>query len=94
MSHDVKPPPSGAPGQGRQLTCEECLAIVYEYLDGELDAGSHGQVRQHLEKCRKCYPYFNFERLFLDYVHQVGKAGRGSADLERRVRALLEEEPG
>ncbi len=91
MIHDEKGPPRE---DGRELTCEESLAAVYENLDGELDPGSQEDVRRHLEECRNCYPYFNFERLFLDYVHQVGRAGRSNTELERRVRSLLEEESG
>jgi anti-sigma factor (TIGR02949 family) len=83
------------PGTERtEHTCEESLAVVYEYLDGELNPEQHELVRRHLEQCRKCYPYFNFERLFLDYLREVGETSRPSADLERRVRDLLKTDTG
>ncbi|MDP2483597.1 MAG: zf-HC2 domain-containing protein [Candidatus Palauibacterales bacterium] len=86
------------PGQGRserrELTCEEALARVYEYLDGELGAGEHEAVRRHLEKCRNCYPHFDFERMFLDYVHELGAVEESKPGLEGRVRELLAAETG
>lgn len=82
-------PESGSGSGGHELTCEESLARVYEYLDGELDADDQEAVRRHLEKCRNCYPHFDFERLFLDYVHELGAAEETRPGLEDRVREML-----
>lgn len=82
-------PPCGGESENQELTCEESLARVYEYLDGELNAAEHEAVRRHLEKCRNCYPHFDFERLFLDYIHEVGAGEASNPDLEARVRELL-----
>jgi mycothiol system anti-sigma-R factor len=79
----------GSESGGHDLSCEESLARVYEYLDGELDAGEHDAVRRHLEKCRKCYPHFDFERIFLDYVHELGATEESRPGLEDRVREML-----
>ncbi len=86
--------PDGNPSGGQELTCEESLARVYEYLDGELDAGEHDAVRRHLEKCRRCYPHFDFERLFLDYVHELGAEEESRPGLKERVLEMLAEETG
>jgi anti-sigma factor (TIGR02949 family) len=72
-----------------ELSCEESLALVYEFLDGELPAERNEAVRRHVQKCRRCYPHFDFERIFLDYLHEAGRAGRASPDLERRIRAMI-----
>lgn len=78
-----------------ELTCEESLALVYEYLDGELPPDWNDAVRRHVEKCRLCYPYFDFERMFLDYVHEAGEgAARANPELERRIRDLIAGEDG
>ena len=79
---------------GRELTCEESLARVYEYLDGELDIGEHEAVKHHLEKCRKCYPHYDFERLFLDYVHELGAEEESRPGLRERVLEMLAAEAG
>jgi len=84
----------GGESGGRELGCEESLARVYEYLDGELDAAEHEAVRRHLEKCRKCYPHYDFERLFLDYVHELGAGEEPRPGLIDRVRRVLAAEAG
>jgi anti-sigma factor RsiW len=67
---------------------------VYEYLDGELDIGEHEAVKGHLEKCRKCYPHYDFERLFLDYVHELGAEEESRPGLRERVLEMLAAEAG
>jgi hypothetical protein len=41
--------------------------------------------------CRRCYPYFSFERAFLDYVHDRGMRPARSAELEERLNRLLKD---
>ena len=77
------------PVDGEMIPCEEAVARVYEYLDGELDAEWNERVRYHVEVCKKCYPYFNFERIFLDHIRSKGLRPEKSKDLERRIRAAL-----
>ena len=84
----VGPDDGGPPGG---IDCEEALARVYEYLDGELDPEMQERIHRHVEICKRCYPYFDFERLFLDYVREKGlRAGDSSEALRRRVESLLE----
>lgn len=92
MSERRGPRGGAAPPPGPdEASCEESLALVYEFLDGELDAESGERVRRHLETCRRCWPYFDFERHFLDTLREAGGTGAASPDLARRVRALLDE---
>lgn len=84
-------PRSGRSGARGGISCEEALARVYEYLDGELDPELQERVHEHLEVCRRCYPCFNFERLFLDDVHERGLSVEENPRLKRRVEALLDE---
>jgi hypothetical protein len=41
--------------------------------------------------CKRCYPYFNFEQAFLDYLHDRGVKPARSDRLEERLRTLLGE---
>ncbi|MFQ5889588.1 MAG: zf-HC2 domain-containing protein [Gemmatimonadota bacterium] len=75
------PPPPGS--------CEESLRYVYEYLDGELDSATSARIDEHLRTCRRCYPHFNFERLFLDYLREKGLQARHAEELMRKVRERL-----
>lgn len=79
----------GPPGG---VSCEEALSRVYEYLDGELEPAMQERIHRHVEICRRCYPRFDFERLFLDSVREEGAAGRHRERLEERVRRMIEEE--
>lgn len=73
------------------LECEEALARIYEYLDGELEPEARERIHRHLEVCRRCYPRFDFERIFLDYVREKGLATDDAGRLRERVESLLEE---
>jgi anti-sigma factor (TIGR02949 family) len=86
--------PSGSQGRAapEELSCEESLALVYEYLDGELASDWSEAVRDHLRKCKRCYPHFDFERMFLDYIHEAGSEAASNPELEDRVRALIASE--
>lgn len=73
------------------IGCEEALSQLYEYLDGELSADWDAKVRSHVERCKRCYPYFNFERVFLDHIRSLRLAPETSERLERRIRDALED---
>lgn len=47
------------------ISCSEAVEPVYEYLDGELDDEDAGEVRCHMEKCKRRYPMNDWERMFL-----------------------------
>lgn len=95
MTHDEQPPGHTVSRQGdataEELSCEEAARHVFEYLDGELPPDYRERVHGHVEMCRRCHPYFNFERAFLDYVHDRGIRPARSAELEDKLKRLLEE---
>lgn len=82
---DDEGPPGG-------VSCEQTLGRVYGYLDGELEPEMQERVHRHLEICRRCYSWFDFERTFLDHVKQKGTAGEPREGLEESVRRRLDEE--
>lgn len=83
---------TGADRESPMIPCEEVVQRVYEYLDGELDAEWSDRIHDHIQMCRKCYPYFNFERIFLDHVRSQRIAPERSERLERRIRRALADE--
>lgn len=96
MTDDQRPPgDTGASPEGGaaldEVDCEDCASNLYEYLDGELEPRLYEQIRRHLARCRRCYPVFNFERAFLDYVHDRGLKPRRSLELKNRLHTLLDE---
>lgn len=75
------------------VTCREAASRVYEFLDGELDEQDMRSIRCHLETCRRCYPMYDWERLFLDAVTERGSRPEANEVLRNRIARLLERDP-
>ena len=45
--------------------CQEALAVLYAYLDHELDADSVSVIREHIDDCPPCGGAFSFEERLL-----------------------------
>ncbi|MGD2153345.1 MAG: zf-HC2 domain-containing protein [Gemmatimonadales bacterium] len=77
------------------IDCESVMAQLYEYLDEELDdPGTVEKIRVHLEKCRRCYPRYNFEKAFLRFVSDRGHTSAPPGLRRKIFQNLLEEESG
>lgn len=74
----------------RPLNCEEVIARLFDYLDGELDAGCSADIDRHLERCRECFSRAEFERRLRTRVSESGKA-KAPGRLRRRIRNILDE---
>jgi len=75
--------------RGTDITCQEALDRLFEFLDGELEPEWMERVRGHIAICRHCWPRFDVERVFLDHIAARGLAPTRSRRLERRVREIL-----
>lgn len=73
-------------------SCEESLELIYDFLDGELPDATCEELAGHLDRCRACYPHFNFERLFLDRLALVSEAAESCPELGERILAMLDAE--
>ena len=74
------------------IPCREAIEMLWAYIDGELPEHEQGQVHDHLEACQACYPQYDFQRAFHEFVEQHMKRSV-PPDLRRRVfLALLAEE--
>lgn len=75
-----------------ELSCEEAVQRVYEFLDDELTEAEAREVRCHVEQCKRCYPMYNWEKMFLEFVR--GRADREERNpaLRQRVEELLDRE--
>lgn len=74
------------------ISCSEAAEKVYEYLDGELDSERAREVRCHVEQCRRCYPMYNWEQMFLDFVRENADRAEANPELREKVEALLDRE--
>lgn len=72
-----------------RIECEEAIAKLLEFLDGELDEADRSRMERHLETCRGCYTRAEFERRLRERVVETGSA-RAPDSLRTRVRRLME----
>jgi anti-sigma factor (TIGR02949 family) len=75
---------------GKRCDCGEALEKLYDFLDGELPGATRDEIGAHLERCRACWPQFNFERLFLDRLAAAGECCEPCPELAERIRAVLD----
>lgn len=94
----ARQPPYDRPPPGcedvDEIPCEEAAKRLYEYLDGELDGAESDEVRCHVEQCERCYPMYDWERMFLDVLRERGDRPETSERLRERVTRLLDREMG
>jgi len=53
------------------LSCEEVVLLLWEYLDEELDDARRAQIRAHLADCEHCEGQATFEAAFLRSLRAV-----------------------
>ena len=76
-----------------EVHCREALARIFEYLDGELAAGSAEEIRAHFERCQSCYPCLRYATAFQEMLARVAQGQRcAPEELRLRVAALLRAE--
>lgn len=76
----------------REITCQEALEHVFEYLDQELTPEVEAEVRGHLAACVRCTSRFGFEEVFLRFLEAKSRAQHAPPELRRRIleRLLLD----
>ncbi|MEJ7811249.1 MAG: zf-HC2 domain-containing protein [Gemmatimonadaceae bacterium] len=78
--------------QGARWGCDEVVARVYDFLDGELPGAEDLWVRDHLVECGPCLRRFEHERRFLRRVAGPSHTQPASDELRRRIRRDLDAE--
>ncbi len=74
------------------LTCAEAIEKIYEFLDGELTPDVEEGIRAHLVVCRKCYPSFRHEEVFMRFIAQRAQIEAAPPELRRRIMQMLLDE--
>jgi mycothiol system anti-sigma-R factor len=74
--------------------CSDVLERLWEYLDGELGAAGAAGIREHLDRCARCYPQYDFQKAFKEFLRS--QSGQPAPPALRRAifQRLLEEESG
>ncbi|HET7622446.1 MAG TPA: zf-HC2 domain-containing protein [Gemmatimonadaceae bacterium] len=74
------------------LTCAQAIEKIYEFLDGELTPQVEEGIRAHLAICRKCYPNFRHEEVFLRFLEQRSRMEKAPPELRRHIMQMLMDE--
>jgi anti-sigma factor (TIGR02949 family) len=75
-------------------SCEDAVAHVYPFLDGEIGWYKKTRIRRHLKKCRPCTGAFNFEGRLKSIVRERVREEPQPEMLDRLRTFLKENEPG
>lgn len=76
----------------RTLSCEEVLALLSDYLDGELDPSALASVETHLHACDGCTKFGGELEATVAALRVHLRSGPGlPAHLRARLAALLED---
>jgi mycothiol system anti-sigma-R factor len=68
--------------------CSETIALLFPYLDRELDAVEQAKVRHHLDQCGDCSRLFRFEAAMLTLVGERLARTTAPAELRTRIHEL------
>ena len=71
--------------------CQEVVALLEPYIDGELPRDERRRVSFHLVICRQCAPLFRFEERFDGVVRQGLNDAELPADLHAKLHNVLQE---
>lgn len=77
-------------GWPHETSCEEVLAAVYEYIDGEVDAQRRSRIEQHLAECGSCLEEYGLDELIKQLVHRSCGSDPVPAHLRERVLATIQ----
>jgi mycothiol system anti-sigma-R factor len=64
MERQQQPSPGpGTSSEDRPVfePCQEAIATLYSYLDGELTPDRRRRIQHHLDDCAPCFKAFDFE---------------------------------
>ena len=71
------------------LDCHDAMAVLWDFLDGELTEERVAAVRAHLDACRPCLEHHDFEKAFLQALATAHRTDVAPAALRRHVEATL-----
>jgi anti-sigma factor (TIGR02949 family) len=55
------------------IDCATVMERLWAFLDGELEAGQHEQVREHLHMCERCFPRYDFQRAYFRMMQKLAE---------------------
>jgi anti-sigma factor (TIGR02949 family) len=56
----------------RDISCEEAIRNLLEFLDHECDGRTHEEIDRHLSVCQACYSRMEFETRLRSQLKKTG----------------------
>ncbi|MFO7529709.1 MAG: mycothiol system anti-sigma-R factor [Marinobacter sp.] len=69
------------------ISCEDVIERLFEYLDQELDATNRAEIDHHLKRCFDCFSRAEFERRLHARIAEAGTE-QAPERLRARIREL------
>lgn len=76
------------------IPCDQVVIRLWEYIDGELNEQGAADVARHLELCQRCFPHYDFQRSYVEFLRRTSQCGAPPAVRRRIFEAILEEKAG
>lgn len=73
------------------MDCRTLVRQFWDFLDGELTPTREAAITAHLNGCSGCFAHVDFERKFLDAVHDARESGAAPAAMRARILLALHE---
>ncbi|HEX2165659.1 MAG TPA: mycothiol system anti-sigma-R factor [Longimicrobiales bacterium] len=73
------------------MSCSDALDQLWALIDNELCTDDAQRVQEHLDRCRRCYPQYDFDRAYRQLVAMQCRE-TAPAELRRKVFMRLLEE--
>jgi mycothiol system anti-sigma-R factor len=74
------------------ISCSDALEQLWALIDHELCTEDAVRVQEHLDRCRSCYPHYDFDRAYRQLVALQCRE-HAPAELRRKVFMRLAQEP-
>lgn len=72
------------------MTCEEVMEQLFEFLDREIDKDLSDRIDEHLTRCRDCFTRAEFEKRLRARINQAVEI-EAPERLRRRAQRVLDE---
>lgn len=67
------------------MCCKECLDLLYDYLDGDLDPEASKELDEHFKDCPPCISFLNTYKSTSELCRET----LGNIDIPEAVQARL-----
>ncbi len=72
-------------GNPHEKPCEEVLALVYGFLDGEIDDRTRQEIAEHLDECGPCLRQYGLEQAVKSLVQRSCTCPNAPEQLRIRI---------